>query len=217
MALVSAHISVSLDGCYSGPEHLDAGFHRVTRWVVDTLAWRERQGLAGGERNVNSELIEEMVGAPGAHVMGRQMFDLGEIPWGDSPPFGAPVFVVTYRPRETLHKQGGTSFTFVSDGLASAIEQARVAAAGLDVAVAGGGTLVRQAIREGLVAQLDLDVAPVLLGAGMRLFDGELQEAIELTPTRVVDTPEVTHVQYRVQGPRPLTKDGRGRDEGAHA
>lgn len=217
MAFVTAHISVSLDGFYSGPEHLDPGFHRVTRWVTDTMAWRERHGLGGGERNVNSELIEEMVGAPGAHVMGRRMFDLGEIPWGDSPPFRAPVFVVTHRPREPLHKDGGTSFTFVTDGLASAIGQARVAAAGRDVAVAGGGTIVRQAIREGLVDQLDLDIAPVLLGAGMRLFEAGDQEAIELTPTRAVDTPEVTHLRYRVEGPRPLTKDSTGRDEGAHA
>jgi dihydrofolate reductase len=217
MALVTAHISVSLDGFFSGPEHLDAGFHRVTRWAVDTMAWRERQGLRGGERNVNSGVLEEMVGAPGAHVMGRKMFDLGEIPWGDNPPFGAPVFVVTHRPRETVQKEGGTSFTFVTDGIARAIEQAREAAGGGDVTVAGGGALVRQALREGLVDQLELNVTPVLLGDGMRVFEAGEGEAIELTPTRVVDTPEVTHLRYRVDGPRPLTKDSRGREEGAEA
>jgi dihydrofolate reductase len=214
MALVTAQLSISLDGFFSGPEHLDAGFHRVTRWVIDTLAWRERQGIEGGEHNTNSKLIEEMLGAHGAHVMGRRMFDLGEIPWGDNPPFGAPVFVVTHRPRETLHREGGTSFTFVTDGLQSAIEQARAAAGGRDVAIAGGGTLVAQAVREGRVDQLELHVSPVLLGNGMSLFDGAESDAVELTPTRVIDTPDVTHIRYRVDGPTVLTRDGRGRGEG---
>jgi dihydrofolate reductase len=158
MTKVTAQMSVSLDGYYAGPrstadphdmaawmEGLEApGFFRVTRWVIDAMAWRERLGFAGGEQSVNSRIVEETFAAAGAYVMGRRMFEGGEIPWGDEPPFRAPVFVVTHRDREVLERQGGTSFTFVTDGIARAIEMAREAAGGKNVAVAGGGTLVRQ-------------------------------------------------------------------------
>lgn len=220
MTKVTAQMSISLDGFYAGPhagpdpEQWVAkeapGFFRVTRWVTDSMAWRERLGLAGGERSVNSEIIDETFQAAGAYVMGRRMFDGGEGPWGDDPPFAAPVFVVTNRPRETVVKDGGTSFTFVTDGIPSAIEQARAATGDKDVAIAGGGNLLRQVIKAGLVDQLELHIAPVLLGDGMRLFDGVGQEALELVPTRVVDTPDVTHVRYTVQGPAELTLDDRG-------
>jgi dihydrofolate reductase len=140
MAMVTAQMSVSLDGFFSGPSDVDAGFHRVTRWVIDTIAWRERLGLEGGEHNANSELIAEVQEATGAYVMGRRMFDTGEVPWGDNPPFHAPVFVVTHRARTTLSREGGTSFALVTDGLESAIEQARAAAKGKDVAISGGAT-----------------------------------------------------------------------------
>jgi dihydrofolate reductase len=211
MALVTAQMSVSIDGFYSGPKDVDAGFHRVTRWVIDTMAWRERLGFEGGEHDANSELIAEMQEATGAYLMGRRMFDVGEEPWGDDPPFRAPVFVVTHRARETLFREGGTSFTFVTDGIDSAIEQARAAANGKDVAISGGGNLLRQVIRAGLLDQLELHVSPVLIGDGMRLFDAAEHEAVELTPARVLDTPDVTHIRYKVKGPSTLTADDRGR------
>lgn len=225
MGLVTAQMSVSLDGYYAGPKHDSTadwlgspealGFFRITRWVIDAVAWRERLGFQGGERNKNSEIVEETFEAAGAYVMGRRMADGGEVPWGDEPPFRAPVFVVTHRPRETLMKQGGTSFTYVTDGVASAVEQARAAAGGKDVAVAGGGSLLQQVIAAGLLDQLDLHVAPVLLGGGMSLLDPAAlgvpgEAAIELTPTRVVHTPEVTHLRYRVAGRAPLVTDDRG-------
>jgi dihydrofolate reductase len=211
MALVTAQMSVSLDGFFSGPEDIDAGFHRVTRWVIDTIAWRERLGLEGGEHNANSELISEVQEATGAYVMGRRLFDVGEAPWGDNPPFHAPVFVVTHRARETLSREGGTTFTFVTDGVDSGIEQARASAKGKDVAISGGGNLLRQVIRAGLLDQLELHISPVLIGDGMRLFDAVEPDALELTPTRVIDTPEVTHIRYKVQGPSTLAIDDRGR------
>jgi dihydrofolate reductase len=152
------------------------------------------------------------------------MCDGGEVPWGDTPPFHAPVFVVTRRPRATLQRQGGTSFTYVTDGVASAIEQARTAAGDKDVAVSGGGTLLRQVLAAGLLDQLELHVVPVVLGGGMRLFDPAgldlpAFEAIELSPVRVIETPEVTHIRYRVKGRAPLVLDDRGRggDEAAPA
>ena len=154
MTKVTAQMSVSLDGCYAGPQFSGegnwmesaeaAGFFRITRWVIDAMAWRERQGYAGGEQDINSGVIAETFEAAGAYVMGRRMADGGEVPWGDDPPFRAPVFVVTHHPRETLVRQGGTSFTYVTDGIASAVDQARAAAKGKNVAVAGGGRLLRQ-------------------------------------------------------------------------
>ncbi len=146
--------------------------------------------------------------------MGRRMADGGEVPWGDEPPFHAPVFVVTHRARETLVREGGTSFTYVTDGVKSAIEQARAAAGGKNVAIAGGGTLLQQVISAGLLDQLELHIAPVLLGGGMRLFDPAAldladHEGIELTPTRVADTPDVTHVRYSVNGRSALVGDER--------
>jgi dihydrofolate reductase len=226
MTIVTAQMSVSVDGFYAGPEHADMqtwlegpeapGFFRVTRWAVDAEAWRQRLGFAGGEHNTNSGVIAETFQAAGAYVMGRRMADGGEIPWGDDPPFRAPVFVVTSRPRATLQRQGGTSFTYVTDGVQSAVEQARAAANGKNVAIAGGGTLLRQVIKLGLLDELELHIVPVILGSGMRLLGPELglgaREGIELSPARVIAAPDVTHIRYTVNGRRPLVLDNRGRD-----
>ncbi|WP_020576855.1 dihydrofolate reductase family protein [Actinopolymorpha alba] len=228
MTMVTAQMSVSLDGFYAGARHNGdgnwlesaeaAGFFRITRWVIDAKAWRERQGFAGGERDTNSDIVAETFEAAGAYVMGRRMADGGEVPWGEDPPFRAPVFVVTHRPRETLVRQGGTSFTYVTDGIASAVEQARAAANGKNVAVAGGGSLVRQVLKAGLLDELELHIVPVVLGTGMRLLDADLEladkEAIELTPTRVIHTPPVTHVRYTVNGRAGLVLDDRGSGTG---
>jgi dihydrofolate reductase len=228
MTQVTAQMSVSIDGFYAGPKDPRdpkdmavwmkgpeaPGFFRVTRWVIDAMGWRERQGFAGGEKSINSDIIEESFAAAGAYVMGRRMFAGGENPWGDNPPFRAPVFVVTHRAREVLAKEGGTTFTFVTEGMARAVELARQAAGEKDVAVAGGGTLLRGVIAAGLLDQLELHVAPVLLGDGLRLFDASLDlaagEGIELTPTRVIETPEVTHIRYAVHARSPLVLDDRG-------
>ncbi|MGN9775383.1 dihydrofolate reductase family protein [Micromonospora sp. H33] len=224
MTKVTAQLSVSLDGFYAGPRHTGdghwmesaeaAGFFRVTRWVTDAMAWRERQGFDGGTHDTNSEIVAETFAAAGAYVMGRRMADGGEVPWGEEPPFRAPVFVVTHRPRETLVRGGGTSFTYVTDGLASAVAQARAAAGGKNVAVAGGGSLVRQVLAAGLLDELELHIVPVVLGTGLRLLDADLglgeKEGIELAQTRVVHSPEVTHVRYAVTGRAPLLLDDRG-------
>ncbi|TQM80853.1 dihydrofolate reductase [Saccharothrix saharensis] len=227
MTKVTAQMSVSLDGFYAGPRHDGDGdwlgsaeaaaFFRITRWAISAMAWRERQGIAGGVRDVNSDVIQENFEAAGAYVMGRRMADGGEVPWGEEPPFRAPVFVVTNRPRPTLERRGGTSFTYVTDGVASAVARAKAVAGGKDVAVAGGGTLVRQVLAAGLLDELELHIVPVVLGTGMRLLDADLglghKEGIELTPTRVLHAPDVTHVRYTVTGRAPLVLDDRGRGD----
>ncbi len=225
MTKVTAQMSVSLDGFYAGPRDDNpdwlhsteaAGFFRVTRWATNAMAWRERQGFAGGERDTNSDIIRETFEAAGAYVMGRRMADGGEVPWGEEPPFRAPVFVVTHRARPRVERLGGTSFTWVTDGLASAIDQARAVANGRNVAIAGGGSVVRQALEAGLLDELELHVAPVILGSGLRLLDADLdaREGIELDVTRVVHTPQVTHLRYTVTGRVPLVLDDRGRSGG---
>jgi dihydrofolate reductase len=227
MTIVTAQMSVSADGFYAGQKHTDmatwldgpeaAGFFRVTRWAIDAEAWRQRLGFKGGEYSTNSEIIEETFNSAGAYVMGRRMADGGEIPWGDDPPFRAPVFVVTSRPRQTLQRKGGTSFTYITDGIHSAIEQARTAANGKNVAIAGGGTLLRQVIKLGLLDELELHIVPVILGDGMRLLSPELdlddKEGIELAPARVIATPDVTHIRYKINGRRPLVLDNRGQED----
>jgi dihydrofolate reductase len=222
MTKVTAQMSISLDGCYAGRRHDDpvtwmgsdeaAAFFRITRWAVDTMAWRERMRVEGGKDSAHSRVIEESFAAAGAYVMGRRMAGGGEVPWGEEPPFHAPVFVVTHRERETLHRRGGTSFTYVTDGIESALEQARAAAGGKDVAIAGGGTLLRQALELGLVDELELHVVPVVIGTGMRLLDLDLpsKQGLELVRDRVIDTPEVLHVRYRVAGREQLVLDDRG-------
>ncbi|MBM7788834.1 dihydrofolate reductase family protein [Tenggerimyces flavus] len=226
MTLVTAEMSISLDGYFAGPRSDETdwtkspealGFFRITRWVVNAQSWRERMGYAGGEQSVNSDLAAELTARNGAYVMGRRMADGGEGPWGEEPPFHGPVFVVTHRERETRHCQGGTSFTYVTDGLESAIAQAREAANGKNVLISGGGTTVQQAIAAGQVDELVLHIAPVLLGEGQRLLDNlgvSTGHGRELTPERVVHTQDVTHLVYRVGKAASLFLDDRGSGDG---
>jgi dihydrofolate reductase len=140
--------------------------------------------------------------------MGRRMFSGGSGPWeedpnadgwwGDDPPFHVPVFVLTHHPRETVVKEGGTTFTFVTDGIESALEHARSAAGEKDVAIAGGADVVRQYLNAGHLDELLIHLAPVLLGGGVRLFDGESPTAVGLEQTRVAESPGVTNLTYRV-------------------
>jgi dihydrofolate reductase len=202
-------ISMSLDGYVAGPnqtleEPLGAGGMDLHEWVVKLAAWRERHGLEGGEHGPDSDLVAEGITAIGAVVMGRRMFSGGSGPWeadpnadgwwGDDPPFRAPVFVLTHHPRETVEKQRGTSFTFVTDGIESALEQARAAAGGKAVSLGGGADVARQYLAAGLLDELRIHVVPVLLGGGVRLFDGVGPQQLEVT--RVLESSGVTHLRY---------------------
>ena len=130
--------------------------------------------------------------------MGRRMFDEGEVGWPDPPPFRAPVFVLTHYTREPWVRQGGTTFTFVTDGIESAVEQAKAAAGDKDVQIAGGANVVQQSVKAGLLDELQIHLAPVLLGDGVRLFERMGPEDVELEGTRVIDSPRVTHLGFRV-------------------
>ena len=212
MAKLRFEISMSVDGFVAGPnqseEHpLGEGGMQLHEWVVKLEAWRKPHGREGGEVNASSEVVEESLASIGAVVMGRNMFGGGPGPWGEDPwegwwgeepPFHVPVFVLTHHEREPLEKQGGTTFTFVTDGIESALEQAKEAAGGKDVSLGGGADVAQQYLAAGLIDEMQLNVAPVLLGAGARLFDGGTGAGAELELIRVVDAPDVTHLKYRV-------------------
>jgi dihydrofolate reductase len=211
MSKVFADISASLDGYVAGPtpsleEPLGAGGERLHDWVVGLEAWRKPHGLGGGETTASSAIVEETVARAGAVVMGRRMFSNGEGPWeddpkghgwwGDDPPFHMPVFVLTHHAREALPMEGGTTFNFVTDGIESAIALARAAAEEKDVQIAGGANVIQQALAAGLLDDIQISVAPILLGGGTPLFGGGPGRDLELD--RVVDAPGVTHLRYRV-------------------
>jgi dihydrofolate reductase len=200
MGKIVFDISMSLDGYVAGPDDgpelgLGVGGERLHDWVVELASWREPHGLEGGETNASSEVAEGM-SASGAVIVGKRMFDNAH-GWGDEPPFGKPVFVLTHTAREPLTK-GDTTFTFVTDGIESAVEQAKAAAGEKDVGIGGGASTAQQALKAGLVDEVRLTFAPILLGGGVALFDGLGPDDVELEVTRVVEGPKATHVQYRV-------------------
>jgi dihydrofolate reductase len=171
---------------------------RIQQWMFDLASFREIQGLTGGETNADDEELRERFAPTGAVVMGKRMFDEGEEPWGDNPPFRMPVFVVTHDAREELIKEGGTTFTFVTEGIESALNQAKSAAGDKNVNIAGGAGTVQQSIKSGLLDELEIHLAPLLFGEGIRLFDQMGPEPIELENIRAVTSPRVTHLRFRV-------------------
>jgi dihydrofolate reductase len=133
----------------------------------------------------------------GAVIVGRRMYELAD-GWGDNPPFHKPVFVLTHRAREPLIKEGGTTITFVTDGAASALAQARAVAGERDISIGGGASTVQQYLGAGLVDEMQIHIVPILLGAGIRLFEGIGSALVELETTKVVQSPAVTHLRFRV-------------------
>ena len=203
MSQVVVDMSMSLDGFIAGPNGgpqnpLGDGGSRLHQWMYDIESWRQRQSLTGGQINQDDEVVKESFARTGAYVMGSRMFGEGEVAWPDPPPFRAPVFVLTHHPRERWVRQGGTTFTFVTGGMESALEQARAAADDKDIRIAGGANTVRQFIEAGLIDELQIHLAPVLFGDGVRLFEHTGPEHIELGSTRVIDSPKVTHLRYRI-------------------
>ncbi|CCH15668.1 dihydrofolate reductase family protein [Micromonospora lupini] len=208
MGMVRSQLSISLDGYVAGPEQsqqdpLGRGGMQLHEWVFGLDTWRAQHGLTGGERGVDADVVEEMTRDVGAYVMGRRMFGGGDGDWdeswqgwwGDDPPFHTPVFVLSHRPREPLVLRGGTEFRFVTDGIESALRQAREAAGDRDVAIAGGASTVRQYLAAGLLDTLQLHLVPIILGGGERLLDGI---APRLEQVSVVAGPTVAHLTYRV-------------------
>jgi dihydrofolate reductase len=202
MSKVVAGITISLDGYITGPnDRLGAGLgdggERLHYWVFGG-AWTY-DGARGAPAEVDNAYLTEVFSSGGAMICGRTMHDVVN-GWGEDPGFGMPVFVVTHRAHEPVVK-GDTSFEFVTGGIEEALGRARSAAAGRDVIVMGGGELVREFLAGGLVDELTLTIAPILLGGGKRLFDGIARTDISFERTAVIESPYATHLRFRVGGP----------------
>jgi len=204
-------ISMSLDGFVAGPSQsvdnpLGIGGMELHQWVFPLTVWRALQGLAGGESNESTRVVEESLANIGATVMGRNMFGGHPGPWdakkpwtgwwGANPPFHHPVFVLTHHAREPLELEGGNTFTFVTDGIEAALEEARRAAGGKDVSLAGGAKAAQQYLAAGLVDEMEINLVPVLLGSGERLFDRAGNRLYGLELVRTVAAPKVTHLKF---------------------
>jgi dihydrofolate reductase len=204
-------ITMSLDGFVAGPnqsvEHpMGTGAERLHEWAFALRIFREQHGMEGGEVNESTAVVEESQANIGATIMGRNMFGGHPGPWnaaspwngwwGENPPFHHPVFVLTHHPREPLVLDGGTTFTFVTDGIESALEQARRAAGGKDVSLAGGARAAQQYLIAGLVDEMEINLAPTLLGSGERLFDTVGSDLHGLQLARTVVAPQATHLKF---------------------
>jgi dihydrofolate reductase len=209
MGIVTCQISISLDGFVAGPNQslenpIGEGGMRLHEWLFPTAAWRRQQGEGGGDEGPDSEVVDEVVAGVGAYVMGRNMFGGGSGPWdlswrgwwGEDPPYHAPVFILTHHPRERLTMLGGTTFNFVTDGIGSALDQAKAAAGEKAVLIAGGASTIRQYLAAGSLDELYLHIVPILLGAGERLLEDVGDPVLE--PVKVVASPTVTHIKYRI-------------------
>jgi len=212
MSKLRLSITMSLDGYVAGPAQseenpLGIGGMELHEWFFPLAAFREMHGEQGGEINASSRVVEERRANIAATIMGRNMFGpvRGAWPdeswrgwWGEDPPYHHPVFVLTHHPRQPLQMKGGTTFHFVTDGIESALAQAKDAAAGRDVWLAGGASVVNQYLAARLVDEIDLSIAPVVLGAGARLFEGLEHGALALKQDRAINAPDVTHINYEV-------------------
>ena len=201
MGKVIVDLSMSLDGFTTGPNDgpengLGDGGERLHNWIFSGRADRN----AGSPRNSaigkNLEVMQESFQTTGAMVMGRRWFDIGERPWGDDPPFHIPVFVLTHHARETLYK-GETTFTFVTDSIENALKQAQAAAGDKNVGV-GGANTAQQFLKAGLLDEIQVHLVPILLGSGRKLFEQLDMQQIELEKTRVIESPDVTHLWFRI-------------------
>jgi dihydrofolate reductase len=207
------NITMTLDGFVAGPNQsvenpLGERGEQIHEWLFNLKTFREIQGYAGdGETGTNDDVLKETFSNVGAYIMGRNMFgggpgawagDAWKGWWGDNPPYHTPVFVLTHHAREPQPMQGGTTFFFVTDGIESALAQARGAAAGKDVVLGGGASVVQQYLAAGLLDEFQVNLVPQLLGGGARLFDNLPVSEVRLEPVRTIAGPGVTHLKYRL-------------------
>ena len=211
MSKLRLKISMSLDGFVAGPNQsvenpLGIGGMRLHEWAFALAIFRAEHGMEGGEINESTRVVEESLANIGATVMGRNMFGGHPGPWdpkkpwngwwGVNPPYHHPVFVLTHHKRAPLQLEGGTTFTFVTNGIEAALEQARRAAGGKDVSLAGGAKAAQEYLAAGLVDEMEISLVPTLLGSGERLFDNVGDDLRGLELVRTVAAPEVTHPKF---------------------
>ena len=205
-------ISMSIDGYMAGPNQslenpLGVGGEALHDWAVRLESFQKAHGSPGtGDVNASSQVVDEMFQNVGAVIMGRNMFGpiRGEWPdgtwkgwWGNDPPYHMPVFVLTHHARAPQPMDGGTTFSFVTDGIKSAFDQAKSAAGGKDILIGGGASTIRQYLAAGLVDEAGVSIVPLLLGGGERPLEIGADTGITFEQTRVIEAPGVTHLRYR--------------------
>src|SRR6266545_94036 len=206
------NITMTLDGYIAGPNEsvdrpLGEGAEHIHDWLLNLKSFRDMHGdYSGRETGTNDEVLREAFANIGATIMGLNMFGPATGPWGDdpwrgwwgdNPPFHGPVFVLTHHAREPLVMGGGTTFTFVTNGIESALNQAREAAGGKDVALGGGANAAQQYLAAGLLDEMEIHLVPLLLGSGARLLDNLNGSNLKLDLVRTIGGPGVTHIRYR--------------------
>jgi len=204
MSKVFVSMGMSLDGCIEGPNATvqnmgGDGWGDLHAWVFSQRVFRDRLKLGkGGDTGPDNRFLEQIFDRTGVSIMGKRMFDLGEVSWPEEAPFHTPVFVVTHEVRAPWVRPGGTTFHFVNDGIADALRRAREVSGGKDIRISGGANLVRQYLNAGVVDELVLSVTPLFL-AGKRLFDEIDPSAVSLQVIDVLASPKVTHLRYAVK------------------
>lgn len=211
-------VTMSLDGFIapeSNPEDIEALRNGTTtpnlerwmeqwtelqQWVFPQRFFRENLNLGeGGEEGRDNAILEETFDRTGVSILGKRMFDGGEVAWPEEAPFHTPVYVVTHEMREPWERRGGTTFHFVNDGIESALKQAREAAGERDIRIAGGGETILQYLNAGLVDEFSIALAPVLFGSGVRLFEGVDADRVALDLVRSEPSSRATHLTYTVR------------------
>jgi dihydrofolate reductase len=209
MSKVFVNIGLSLDG-YMAPEGMSiehwatpeykswgAKWGALMGWVLKQQYFRENLKFGpGGETGQVNDMLRHTMQRSGANILGKRMFEQGEISWPEDAPFHTPVFVLTHEKREPWVRPGGTTFYFVNDGVESALEQARAAAGDRDIRISGGANVIQQFLNMGVVEELEIALAPVFFGSGRRLFENQQESMPQFRIDKVVDTPDATHLRY---------------------
>jgi dihydrofolate reductase len=209
MSKVFVNIALSLDG-YMAPEGMTlenwetpqyknwgAKWGALMRWIINTQFFRENLKLgSGGETGPVNDMIRKTTERIGANIMGKRMFEQGERSWPENAPFHTPVFVLTHEKREPWVRPGGTTFYFVNDGPASALELARKSAGDRDIRIAGGADVIQQYLNMGVIDELEIALAPVMFNSGRRLFENLGDSVSQFRIDKVLDSPAATHLRY---------------------
>src|SRR5829696_1872220 len=212
MAKVFFSVGMSLDG-FMAPEGMDlthaddpnfndwmSQWNELQNWVVQQRFFRENLKLGdGGETGRDNQILKETFERTGVSIMGKRMFDGGELFWPEEAPFHTAVFVLTKTVREPWERPGGTTFYFVNDGIESALEQARAVVGSKDIRIAGGANAIVQYLSAGLIDEFVIALAPVFFGAGVRLFEGIDRRKVAVTIVEAIHSPLVTHLRYAVR------------------
>jgi dihydrofolate reductase len=207
MGNVFVSVSTTLDGFLAGPHRgpqrpMGEGGPAIHKWAFEQVAMQRHLGISErGATGPDNDVLEAVIARTGSTIIGKRMFDEGEVAWPEVAPFRTPVFVLTHTPREPWVRPGGTTFHFVTDGIASALRHAREAAGSRDVRIGGGAHTIVQFLNAGLVDELHLGIAPIVFGEGLRLLEGIDRAKVRLDIVDATPSTHVTHLRYRVRRP----------------